>query len=115
MQTRKNLGDLVALRKWSGASKETLEWLGHLLSDEGIDLTSATEDELARGTAVYATTDADLVEVQRLMARHHILRLPVLSDGSLVGIVDLVELALRASDDDDRDTDGPPPTLADAS
>lgn len=113
MQTRKLVGDLVALRKWSGASKETLEWLGRLLSQEGIDLTTASEAELARGTSVYATADADLVEVQRLMARHHILRLPVVADGRLIGIVDLVELALRASDDE-PDSDEPPP-LADAS
>ena len=111
MQTIKRLGDVVALRKWSGASKETLEWLGRLLCEEGIELTAASQAELARGSAVYATVDAELVEVQRLMARHHILRLPVLSDGSLVGIVDLVELALRASDDEPDTT----PPLADAS
>jgi CBS domain-containing protein len=111
MNTAKRLGDVVALQKWSGASPDTLQWLGTLMSEEGIDLTRATVAQLKRGTAVYATVDADLIKVQRLMARHHILRLPVLDGGKLVGIVDLVELALRSSADQPKS----PPPLASAS
>lgn len=99
MQTRKRLGEVVALQKWSGTSRESLQWLGRLMSDEGVDITEATADQLGRGSPVYATVDADVVEVQRLMAHHHILRLPVVDGSRLVGIVDLVELALRASND----------------
>jgi CBS domain-containing protein len=106
MQTIKRLGDVVALQRWPGASTETLQWLGRLMSEEGIDLTLATADQLERGSAVYATVEADVNEVQRLMAHHHILRLPVVDGGKLVGIVDLVELALRASGQD------PEPPLA---
>jgi CBS domain-containing protein len=67
------------------------------MSEEGVDITAATADQLERGSAVYATVDADVDEVQRLMAHHHILRLPVIDGSRLVGIVDLVELALRAA------------------
>jgi CBS domain-containing protein len=104
MQTRRRLGEVVALKRWSGPSGESLQWLGRLMRDEGIDITEATADQLERGSPVYATVDADVVDVQRLMARHHILRLPVVDDGRLVGIVDLVELALRSS----RDGSEPP-------
>jgi CBS domain-containing protein len=97
MQTRRSLGEVVALQKWPGPSGESLQWLGRLMSEEGMDITEATADQLERGSAVYATVDADVVEVQRLMAQHHILRLPVVDGARLVGIVDLIELALRAS------------------
>jgi hypothetical protein len=111
MQTQKRLGDLIALRKWAGASPETLFWLGRLLRDEGVDLVSASAAQFERGTAVYAEADANVVVVQALMARHHILRLPVLERGKLIGIVDLVEVALRGTEDE---PDTPPP-LASAS
>ena len=111
MQTTKRLGDVIALQKWAGASPETLQWLGDLMSEEGIDLMTASRDQLRRGSAVYASVNADLVLVQSLMARHHILRLPVLDGGKLVGIVGLVELALR-TEIDEQET---PPPLASAS
>jgi CBS domain-containing protein len=79
------------------------------MADEGVDITTATADQLERGSAVYATVDADVVEVQRLMAHHHILRLPVIDGSRLVGIVDLVELALRSGSDGTE-----PPTAASA-
>jgi len=109
MQTSKRLGDVVASRRWSGAPAGSLQWLGDLMAQEGTDITQATTDQLDRGSAVYATVDAELDEVQRLMARHHILRLPVVDGTKLVAILDLVELALRS---DAEDTDGQPPSAA---
>ncbi len=96
MKARTKLSEVVATRKWAGASTQTLAWLGSLLEKEGVDLLEASVSELARGTPVYADANADVLEVQRLMARNHILRLPVVDQGKLLGIIDLVEIALRA-------------------
>lgn len=84
------------------ATSSTMTWLAKLLTDEGVNLIDVTEEQLKRGTPVYVEANADVVEVQRRMARHHIRMLPVLSDGALIGIVDLVELARR----DDLDSGG---------
>lgn len=81
--------------RWKGSSPEALEWLGRLLAEEGIDLLEADEGELERGTPVYCQRDADVIVVQRLMARFHIRMLPVVDDGKVAGLVDLVELAMR--------------------
>ena len=70
-----------------------LDWLGRLLVEEGIDIESATFIQLERGTPVYVRSEADLQEVQRLMARNHIRSVTVLSEGRPVGILDFVELA----------------------
>jgi CBS domain-containing protein len=75
------------------AQSHTMDWLAKLLSDDGVNLMGITEDELARGTPVYVEAHVDAVEVQRRMARFHIRRLAVIGEGTLVGIVDLVELA----------------------
>ena len=53
------------------------------------------DESLERGTPVYAQSDADVLEVQRLMAKNHIRMLPVVKDGRVLGVVDLVELAMR--------------------
>ena len=84
----------MATGTWSDSSPDTLEWLASLLRDEGVDLMCATFTELQRGTPVYVTGDADIVEVQRLMARNHIRTLPVVTNGSVTGIIDLLELAM---------------------
>jgi CBS domain-containing protein len=87
------IGDLVGAGGWADVSTATLEWLGSLLADEGVDLMDATDAQLERGTPVYVRVDADVVEVQRRMAQRHIRRLPVVADGHLVGLIDLLELA----------------------
>ena len=87
------IGDLVGGGGWADVSTATLEWLGSLLADEGVDLMDATDAQLERGTPVYVRVDADVVEVQRRMAQRHIRRLPVVADGHLVGLIDLLELA----------------------
>ncbi len=72
-----------------------MTWLASLLCDEGMNLMDVTEEELKRGTPVFVQADSDVLEVQRRMAHHHIRLLPVLADGVLIGVVDLVELARR--------------------
>jgi len=93
--TQREIRRYVGPGPWKGAAPETLTWLAELLRDEGIDLSAATTADLARGTAVYVEAHAPVVEVQRLMALHHIRVLPVLAGDSLLGVVDLVELAAR--------------------
>ncbi len=78
---------------WADAPSEEHR-LALLMQQEGIDLKDASGKELARGTPIYVLGDTDLIEVQRLMARNHIRRLPVIDGGELIGIVDLVDLAL---------------------
>lgn len=75
------------------AQSDTMDWLARLLSDEGVNLMEISEDALARGTPVYVEAHVDAVEVQRRMARFHIRRLAVIGDATLVGIVDLMDLA----------------------
>jgi CBS domain-containing protein len=90
------VGDVVARAGWD-ASPGAWAGLGRLLRSEGVDLSSATACDLARGTPVYVEADACVLEVQRMMARYHIRSVPVLRAAEVIGIVDLVELAL--SDD----------------
>lgn len=95
--------DVVTPGPWGDdASSSTMTWLAKLLTEEGVNLIDVTEEQLKRGTPVFVEASADVLEVQRRMARHHIRMLPVLADGSLIGVVDLVELARR----DDLDSGG---------
>ncbi|MGI8775628.1 MAG: CBS domain-containing protein [Actinomycetota bacterium] len=89
------IGDLLASGGFDASSPESREWLVRLLRQEGVNLLEAAPDQLERGTPVYVNGEADVIEVQRLMAQNHIRVLPVLRDGEVVGLVDLVELAMR--------------------
>jgi hypothetical protein len=88
------LEEAITPGPWEGSgSTETVEWLANLLCTDGVNLAEVTEEQLRRGTPVYVDDSADLDEVQRLMARHHIRMLPVVAHGSLVGVVDILKLA----------------------
>ncbi len=91
----RTIGSLVAE---GPAHTDTMDWLAHLLYQEGTNLMEIEEGELARGTPIYVETHVDALEVQRRMARFHIRRLAVVGEGTLVGIVDLVDLARSQSD-----------------
>ncbi len=86
--------DVLTYGAWDEGPPETLKWLARLLRAEGVDLMTASFYELERGTPVYVEASADVGELQRRMAMSHIRRVPVLDDASLLGIVDLVELAM---------------------
>lgn len=85
--------ELIESVRWKGSSPEALTWLGDLLLSEGVDITDVGTDALERGTPVYVDADADALDTQSLMARLHIRMLPVVKDGLVVGVIDLVELA----------------------
>ena len=87
--------ELLTSARWKDASPGSLEWLAKLLREEGTDLMSADSADLERGTPVYVDADADVIEVQRLMAKNHIRVLPVVRGGKVQGVVDLLELAMR--------------------
>jgi predicted transcriptional regulator len=89
----RKVGDAVGPSSWDESGSNAPVWLAHLLEREGIDIMDATFLQLRRGTPVYVSADADLLEVQRLMARYHIRSLPVVRARCVVGILDLVELA----------------------
>jgi CBS domain-containing protein len=69
-------------------------WPVKLLRAEGVDLMEATDLELRRGTPVYVHADAEVIEVQRRMAHNHIRVLPVMNGDEVIGIIDLVDIAL---------------------
>lgn len=89
------VADVVASSEWLDPSSPTLTWLARLLRDEGVDLMGGASPELARGTPIYVEASADVNDVQRVMARRHIRRVPVVDGDRLVGVIDLVDLALR--------------------
>lgn len=80
-------------RAWKDAPEDSRTWLSRLLKDEGKDVMEADAQELRRGTPVYAQADATINEVQRRMAQNHIRMLPVLDDSTVLGILDLVDIA----------------------
>jgi CBS domain-containing protein len=94
----KKVSEVITSKPWVDPSSDGLEWLASLLQSEGVDLMCATFTELQRGTPVYVDGDADVLEVQKLMARNHIRSLPVVSSGSVIGIIDLLELAMMDED-----------------
>lgn len=52
---------------------------------------------LAEGTPIWVDADADVDKAVRLMAEHHIRRLPVIEDHKLVGIISQADIARQAS------------------
>lgn len=89
------MSDVLAAARQDDGSPESQAWMVRLLREEGTDLLSADPSSLGRGTPVYVEAAADVLAVQRLMAKNHIRFLPVVKDEELVGIVDLVDLAQR--------------------
>jgi CBS domain-containing protein len=94
----RKVSEVITSKPWVDPTSDGLEWLASLLQTEGVDLMCATFTELRRGTPVYVDADAELLEVQRLMARNHIRSLPVVSGESVVGVIDLLELAMMDED-----------------
>lgn len=60
---------------------------------EGGDPSTTMAGELAQGTPVWVTTDADEGEVLKLMEQNKIRRLPVMENHRLVGMISEADLA----------------------
>lgn len=90
---RRRVGEVMDSSRWTGEA-EMREGLAEHLRTEGKNLMSATCGDLKRGTPVYVDASADLYEVQRRMSLSHIRRIPVVAGGRLVGLLDLVDVAL---------------------
>jgi CBS domain-containing protein len=95
------------------------DWWLTLIADDAApdDLSRArTPDRTARDVMsapiVTVAEGTDLAEVTRLLAQHHIKRVPVMKDGYMVGIVSRADL-LRGLTSVESDTDRPPPTRPD--
>lgn len=86
--------DVLAAARWKEASPESLEWLVKILRNEGVDLLQTGHKKLRRGTPVFVEASAPVLDVQRAMAESHIRFLPVVKSDQVIGIVDLVELAM---------------------
>lgn len=89
------VADVITGSSLEGISSTELSNLVALLRSEGSDLSSIEDCEMVRGTPVYVEADADLFEVQKMMARCHIRSVPVLSGERVVGFLDILELAGR--------------------
>ena len=66
---------------------------------EGKDPTSCKASELAQGTPVYTDANADVEDVLRQMMQHKIMRLPVIENHQLVGMVSESDLAQNLPED----------------
>jgi hypothetical protein len=73
----------------------TTRWLVRLLYEEGADLLEIGDRRLPRGTPVYAKASADVVELQRAMARNHVRCLFVIETHEALAIVNILDLALH--------------------
>src|SRR5512146_1896599 len=71
---------------------------------EGKDPTDVAVDEVISGDLHTVGPNDDLEKARRIMAEHQIRRLPVLEDGTLVGMVSLGDLAVKADEDKAADT-----------
>lgn len=65
---------------------------------EGRDPAEVAADEVISGDLQTIEPDADLEEARRIMAEHQIRRLPVVDNGTLVGMVSLGDLAVKADE-----------------
>jgi CBS domain-containing protein len=60
---------------------------------EGLDPTTTTAADLARGTPIWVDADADTQQVIDLMIESRIRRVPVIEDKRLVGMISEADLA----------------------
>jgi CBS domain-containing protein len=65
---------------------------------EGLDPTVCRVGDVASREPVTVAPDQDLDEAMELMAHHRVRRLPVVSDGRLVGVISQADVALGAKE-----------------
>jgi CBS domain-containing protein len=69
---------------------------------EAADLATTSVGDVYSKDLISVEPDKELEEALRLMARHQVRRLPVVQDGSLVGIVAQADIALALSEDEKK-------------
>jgi CBS domain-containing protein len=62
---------------------------------EGMDITQAAVEEVCSHSVEVVTVDDDVDDVIARMREHALRRIPVVSDGELVGIISLGDLAVE--------------------
>lgn len=70
---------------------------------QGLDTTSAQVGEVVSTGPITIEPDQDLDEALVLMARHRIRRLPVVEEGTLVGVLSQADIALEMKDKETGD------------
>lgn len=78
--------------EWSGLDEVSSRSLANILRREGVDLSQAASSTLPPGTPVYVPSKADVSKILPRMARANCRIVPVLENGSLLGLIDLAEL-----------------------
>jgi CBS domain-containing protein len=71
---------------------------------DGKDASEITAYEIISDDLETIGADADVEEALRLMSQKQIRRLPVVEDGTLVGIISLGDIAVKSGDDQAADT-----------
>lgn len=84
------------LPHWTRELGQALGPLASCLRAEGVNLVELEDAKLDRGTPVFVEADAPALEVQRLMARHHVRMVPVLKGQEILGVVDLVDMVAQS-------------------
>lgn len=69
---------------------------------EGQDPSSCTAEEILSEQLHTIEPDSDLEEAADLMARHKIRRLPVVEDGTIIGIISLGDISVKAEEEQDK-------------
>jgi CBS-domain-containing membrane protein len=87
-------GDLLRPESVSSAGTRRLSWMGEMVSGGGSYEKSSgrTANTVMTRSVVTVNEDTPLNEIAGLLERHHIKRVPVLSNGRLVGVVSRANL-----------------------
>jgi hypothetical protein len=97
--------DVIRKQAWGEQGHRGLRWLGHMLEGRGHTLgrvEGLTANEVMTRRVVTASPDDDLRQAARTMLVYGVKRLPVVSEGHLVGLVSRADL-MRYFDRPDAD------------
>lgn len=81
--------------EWSDIDEVSGRSLADILRREGVDLGKDAKATLHPGTPVYVHSEADVSRILPRLARSNCRIVPVLENGSLVGLIDLADAKAR--------------------
>ncbi|MBI3610796.1 MAG: CBS domain-containing protein [Nitrospirae bacterium] len=93
LMAERNIGCLMVVQEGQAKGILTDRDIVVNVIANGADPAATKVEDVMQSHLVSAAPDMDLVEATRLMASHHVRRLPVMEDGHLLGIVTLTDLA----------------------